>query len=204
VNKYDQQKIYVSFKMTSTWKFSYDDYTVAWICALPVEMAAARLMVDEIHDDLPVPSYDQNVYTLGRIGNHGVVIACLPNGEYGIASATAVAMQLLASFHSIRFGLMVGIGGGIPNNGADIRLGDVVIGEPIGTHGGVVQYDYGKVLSGGHFERTGMLNQPPQILLRALSKLRAKHLAEGYQFPQFLSDMAIKLGPRASEFTHPG
>jgi hypothetical protein len=53
------------------------------------------------------------------------------------------------------------------------------------------------------FERTGMLNQPPQILLTALSKLRAKHLAEGCQFPQFLSDMAIKLGPRASKFTYP-
>ena len=145
--------------MTSTRKFSYDDYTVAWICALPVEMAAARLMVDEIHDDLPVPSYDQNVYTLGRTGKHGIVIACLPNGEYGIASATAVPTQPLATFHSIRFGLMVGIGGGIPNSNADIRLGDVVVGKPIGTHGGVVQYDYGKALNGGRFERTGMLNQ---------------------------------------------
>jgi hypothetical protein len=34
--------------MTSTRKLSYDDYTVAWICALPVEMAAARMMLDEV------------------------------------------------------------------------------------------------------------------------------------------------------------
>ena len=30
-------------------------------------------------------------------------------------------------FRSIRFGLMVDIGGGVPGKGADIRLGDVVV-----------------------------------------------------------------------------
>ena len=29
---------------------TYQDYTVGWICALPTEMAAARAMLDELHD----------------------------------------------------------------------------------------------------------------------------------------------------------
>jgi nucleoside phosphorylase len=146
--------------MPSNRKLSHDDYTVAWICALPVEMAAAKCMLDEVHEDLPTPSHDHNSYTLGRIGKHNVVIAGLPNGKYGNTSATTVAMQLLASFDSIRVGLMVGIGGGVPNIDADIRLGDIVVSKPTGTYGGVVQYDYGKALD-GCFARTGMLKQKP-------------------------------------------
>lgn len=58
-----------------------------------------------------------------------------------MASAATVAMQLLSSFHSIQFGLMVGIGGGVPSKTADIRLGDVVVSKPTGAHGRVIQYD---------------------------------------------------------------
>ncbi|KAE8391251.1 Pfs, NB-ARC and TPR domain protein [Aspergillus alliaceus] len=182
---------------------SHADYTVGWICALPLEMAAARAMLDEIHDDLPVQPNDHNAYILGRIKKHNVVIACLPNGEYGIASATTVAIQLLSSFHSIRFGLMVGVGGAVPNRDADIRLGDVVVSKPADTHGGVVQYDYGKALSGGDFQRTGMLNRPPQILLTALSKLHASHLTVESQIPDFLADIKRNLPKRAANFARP-
>jgi nucleoside phosphorylase len=106
---------------------SHEDYTVGWICALPLEMAAATLMLDTIHPSLPNRSTDQNTYTLGKIGEHNIVIACLPGGAYGNVSAATVAMQLLSSFHSIRFGLMVGIGGGVLSSNADIRLGDIVV-----------------------------------------------------------------------------
>jgi hypothetical protein len=46
---------------------------------------------------------------------------------------------------------MMGIGGGIPdsNKGVDIRLGDVVVSQPDGTYGGVVQYDLRKNLRDG-------------------------------------------------------
>lgn len=57
---------------------SHDDYTVGWICALPIEMAAAKLMLDEVHQDLPVSSTEHNAYTLGSIKDHNVVMACLP------------------------------------------------------------------------------------------------------------------------------
>jgi nucleoside phosphorylase len=181
---------------------SHSDYTVGWICAVPVEMAAAKALLDAVHEDLPIPPHDPNSYTLGRVGKRNVVIACLPSGKYGNTSATAVAIQLLNTFPSIQFGLMVGIGGGVPNQNADIRLGDVVVSQPTREHGGVVQYDYGKALS-RQFEQTGMLNQPPQILLRALSKLQANHLIEESQIPRFLSEMQAKLGHKASTFAYP-
>ncbi|OZJ02082.1 hypothetical protein BZG36_05319 [Bifiguratus adelaidae] len=189
--------------MTSTRTLSHKDYTVGWICALPIEMAAAKVMLDEVHKDPPVQSNDHNAYTLGRVGSHNIVIACLPNGEYGIASAVTVAMQLLASFYSIRFGLLVGIGGGVPNMNADIRLGDIVVGKPTGIYGGVVQYDYGKALD-SCFEQTGMLNRPPQVILTALAKLQANHLTEESQIPKILSEITVKLGHKAFNFTYPG
>ena len=151
------------------------DYTVGWICALPIELAAAQEMLDE-EDECPSQcSSDSDLYTLGRIGDHNVVLACLPAGQMGPQSAAAVATRMTSRFTSIRFGLMVGIGGGVPSVAADIRLGDVVISQPYLQHGGVVQYDFGKTGAGGHQTRTGWLNAPPSMLLRAISELRALH-----------------------------
>ncbi|KAJ5688210.1 hypothetical protein N7536_010829 [Penicillium majusculum] len=100
---------------------------------------------------IPRPPTDQNTYILGNIEEHNIVIACLPSGAYGTISAATVAMQLLSSFHSIRFGLMVGIGGGVPSSKADIRLGEIVVSQPADIFGGVIQYDLGKALNGGRF-----------------------------------------------------
>jgi hypothetical protein len=61
----------------------------------------------------------------------------------------------------------------------DIRLGDVVVSQPDKTHGGVVQYDKGKSLEGGEFERKGSLNKPPSLLLAALASLQAQHEVYG-------------------------
>lgn len=152
-----------------------EDYTVGWVCALPVELAAAQVMLDEEHQDLPQNDNDTNVYTLGRISKHNIVIACLPKGQAGMNSAAAVATQMKLAFASIQFGLMVGIGGGVPSGEADIRLGDVVVSRPHNLHGGVVQYDLGKATPGG-FKRTGSLNTPPAILLCAIAKLQANHM----------------------------
>ncbi|KAL9097530.1 MAG: hypothetical protein Q9165_000426 [Trypethelium subeluteriae] len=100
-------------------------------------------------------------------------------------------MPMLASFSQIRFGLLVGIGGGIarPNEGRDIRLGDVVVSEPSGTSGGVVQYDLGKFNTGRDPERIGCLRKPPEAMLKALAKLQSEHELAGSQIPQILEAM---------------
>jgi nucleoside phosphorylase len=151
---------------------SHGDYSVALICALDTELAAARVMLDKIHDPLPQSSTDYNAYTLGEMSGHNVVIACLPSGVYGTVSAATVMTNTLRTFKSLRFALMVGIGGGVPNKHSDIRLGDVVVGIPNGTSSGVIQHDYGKFIEDGKFQPTGYLNKPPQALLTAVSQVR--------------------------------
>jgi nucleoside phosphorylase len=165
-----------------------EEYTVGWVCALPIELAAAQEMLDEEHENLHHDPDDTNIYTLGRIGEHNVVIACLPEGQTGTNSAAAVAVQMKSSFKSIRFGLMVGIGGGVPSEEADIRLGDVVVSRPQKIHGGVVQYDFGKATPSG-FERTGFLNTPPTILLNALANLQANHVRGRSRLLEYVSKL---------------
>ena len=148
------------------------DYTVGWICALPLELQAATKILDEEHDDLPQEANHPNLYTLGRISGHNVVIVCLPAGYIGTNSAAATISQMKSKFPSIQYNLMVGIGGGVPCAETDIRLGDVVVSQPHLGRSGVVQYDFGKSMPGG-FERTSFLNAPPTLLLSALSKLQA-------------------------------
>jgi nucleoside phosphorylase len=156
--------------------FTHDDYTVAWICALPLEMAAASVMLDKTHNLLPKTSTDPNAYVLGELNGHYIVIACLPDGIYGTISASTVMAHMVSTFPRVRFGLMVGIGGGVPSTSNDIRLGDVVISKPVGRYSGVIQYDYGKAVQGGQFEPTGTLNKPPQTLLTHVAHLESREM----------------------------
>ncbi|KAL4894296.1 hypothetical protein BDV59DRAFT_16760 [Aspergillus ambiguus] len=155
---------------------THEDYTIAWICALPLETAAAKTMLDEVHDPLPQPKTDNNAYTLGNINGHNVVIVCLPLGIYGTISASTVVSHTISTFTNIRFGLLVGIGGGVPSKLADVRLGDIVVSKPTAASTGVIQYDYGKALHGGQFQRIGSLNKPPQVLLKAMAQLESDYM----------------------------
>jgi len=187
-----------------TRKLGLDDYTIGWICALPCEMAASRAMLDELHDNLDQRRNDSNNYIFGSVRAHNIVIACLPSGVYGTTSAATVAIQMLASFPSIRFGIMVGIGGGVPGGDADIRLGDVVVSKPTGTSGGVVQYDFGKTIQGGDFVRIGSLNKPPLSLLTGVSNLEAGHILGLSKIPLHLSEMIARYPSLKAKFTYNG
>lgn len=174
-----------------------DDFQIGWICALPIEAAAAAEMLDEKFGILQEQdAADTNTYTLGKIDEHYVVIACLPGGQYGTTSATTVANNMIRTFSkSLRIGLMVGIGGSIPSAAHDIRLGDIVISYPQGTYSRVVQYDMGKVIAGGDFERTGSLNSPPRTLLTAVALIRAAPLTDEPRYLEYLQN-AIERTPR--------
>ncbi|KAF3904092.1 hypothetical protein ABW21_db0205360 [Orbilia brochopaga] len=184
-------------------ELAHDAYTVGWLCALPKEMLPARVMLEEVHASLPLPPGDQNTYCLGSIAGHNVAIACLPKGTIGTNAAAITATRMTTTFPSIRFGLLVGIGGGIPSRDHDIRLGDVVVSVPQDQHGGVIQWDKGKTTQGAKFVRTGLLNKPPTVLTSALSKLSIEHDLEGSRCSEFISDMLerypklrSKYGPR--------
>ncbi|PLB39063.1 uncharacterized protein BDW47DRAFT_116956 [Aspergillus candidus] len=181
------------------------EFDIGWICALAIEVAAASEMLDEKFEPLQEQDAgDSNIYTLGRIGNHNIAIACLPAGQYGTTSATTVAKDMLRTFsNSLRVGLMVGVGGGIPSPDHDIRLGDIVISCPDGTSGGVTQYDMGKISVGGKLQRTGSLNSPPRSLLAAVNGMRAAELTDDPRYPQYLQNAAGRTARTKKNFSRP-
>ncbi|KAI0485805.1 hypothetical protein F4859DRAFT_528751 [Xylaria cf. heliscus] len=174
---------------------THNDYTIGWVCALSKEQTAAIAMLDERHDDLPRLPNDNNIYALGSIGGHNIVIACLPKGKLGTVSAATVAIQMINAFPAIKFGLMVGIGGGIS---VKVRLGDIVVGTPIGEYPGVVQWDLGK--EGNEFRRTGSLNNPPSLLLGAVSRLMTEHELGGSKVSAYMNEMVTRYPPLASNY----
>ncbi|GAB7336824.1 hypothetical protein MBLNU13_g11329t2 [Cladosporium sp. NU13] len=182
---------------------SREHYTVGIICALDVEKAAVEATLDEEHGRVEKAAGDDNAYTFGMIGAHNVVVACLPAGVMGKVSATVVAKDMMRSF-PIKVGLMVGICGGVWSEKADVRLGDVVVSQPDGQHGGVVQWDYGKMERDGVFRRTGTLNKPPRPLLTAVQSLKARHMLKDSEVNEHLAAMYAKYPKLANKFGHQG
>ncbi|KAN0071119.1 hypothetical protein V8E54_010550 [Elaphomyces granulatus] len=189
--------------------FTSNDYTVGWICAFEIELAASQAMLDEVYPDLLQDEKDSNTYTLGRIGQHNVVLACLPSGTTGTDAAATAAKDLLRSFPKIRFGLMVGVGGGAPGHPSDdpnedLHLGDVVVSNPESGHGGVVQYDFGKTMEEGKFIKTRSLDKPPTAVRSAVSKLRARHESEGSAIGEYISKMLESKPMMRKKFKYQG
>lgn len=158
-------------------------YTIGWISAISTELLAAKLFLDTIpRRPETQDAHDDNIYSLGKIGGHNVVMACLPKSDYGTTAATVVATNMLRSFPNIRFGLMVGIGGGAPSSKNNMHLGDIVISSPSNGYGGVFQYDFGKTIQNKLFTETKFLNQPPAVLRAAMSELQTQHTAYGHKY----------------------
>ncbi|PGH11853.1 hypothetical protein AJ79_04650 [Helicocarpus griseus UAMH5409] len=167
-------------------RLTQDDYTVACICPMGVELAPVEAMLDETHQSLPT-SRDHNCYTLGRIGEHNVVIAVMP--EIGNNIAATVATQLLNEFRQIRFGLLVGVGGGIPSQNNDIRLGDVV----------------GQDISKWFIRANRGFKKPPALLMASVQKLESQHIKLGTHISQYLRNMLDKYPNMAERgYIHPG
>ncbi|KAJ5160570.1 uncharacterized protein N7482_007574 [Penicillium canariense] len=173
--------------------FANEEYVVGWICALPVEMAAAKGMMDEEHGEprTPPADADQNTYILGSMGKFKIAVACLPMHQVGTSSAAVAARDMLFTFPNIRIGLLVGIGAGVPDENNDIRLGDVVLSSDA-KNGGVITYDFGKKLADGSFESISALNRPPRSLATALGKLKAEHEMRENKILSYVEEMLRK------------
>jgi nucleoside phosphorylase len=179
-------------------------YTVGWICAIDTEYIAAQVLLDEEHEPLEyVGAHDSNDYTLGKMGTHHVVIAVLPEGDYGIVSAATVAQNMLHTFPNVRIGLLVGVGGGAPSARHDIRLGDVVVSTPSNGRGGVFQYDFGRQTQGEAFEHTRFLNQPPAVLRTAISGIKARHKVKGHQIQETISELLARNPKLRKDYSAP-
>jgi ankyrin repeat protein/nucleoside phosphorylase len=182
------------------YQWTYNDYTVAVVCAMGFEMSAARYMLDDEHPRLPTKQGDSNLYVLGELSGHNVVIACLP-GTQGKGAAAIVASNMQRTYPSIKWQLLVGIGGGVSSPTHDIRLGDIVVSMPDGIFGGVVQYDLGKDVEDG-FTLKGFLWPPPPILRSAVEMMRSDHLTKPNKVDTFLSKMLQKW-PGLADYQRP-
>ncbi|TQN67169.1 Vegetative incompatibility protein HET-E-1, partial [Colletotrichum shisoi] len=142
---------------------------------------------------------DQPDYAVTMLSHEAYTVGWV-TGQYGTNSAAVVANNMRWSFPSIHIGLMVGIGGGVPGK-VDVRLGDVAVSNPTGGSSGVIQYDFGKAVHDGRFERTGTLNKPPQSVLTAVSELRAIHETRPNRIPAILAHMEMR-NPYMSEYLY--
>jgi nucleoside phosphorylase len=154
-------------------------------------------MLDEEHENPPdfSPPYSNTIsYIWGRIGEHNVVIASFAAGAFGKSSAAVIATEMLASFPQIRIGLLVGIGAGIPrpDQGRDIRLGDVAVSQPRGESGGVIQYNLSKAKSENRWEGLAFLTSPPDVLLRALANIQAEHELKAPKVLKYLEEAILR------------
>ncbi|KAF2398579.1 purine and uridine phosphorylase [Trichodelitschia bisporula] len=176
--------------------FPYSRYNVGWIAPMLKERVAAIAMLDSTHGapeglrNTNDPLYYVCGSMNGQGGVHYVVIAT-PN-RIGLQDAGVTAQAMLSSFPSIKFGLLVGIGGGVPqgpNQPLDVRLGDVVVSTENGHESGVIQYDHGKWTRDG-FEPNYRFVAPPPVLSNAVTHLRSLYLPNG---TNWISDYVEKM-----------
>lgn len=182
------------------------DYAVAIICPMGDELSPVLALLDETHENLDTVR-DQNAYKLGKMGHHNVVVCGMP--EIGNNVAAMVVTQLLNDFSQIRFGILVGIGGGIPDEDYeeddlnDIRLGDVVVSHSRGARGGVIQFDRGKCTTDG-FMVTGYQSKPPHVLAANVEILKASHNLHGNSIPRYLDEMLKRYPAMKEKYAAPG
>ncbi|KAF4334312.1 purine and uridine phosphorylase [Fusarium beomiforme] len=161
------------------------EYIAGWICALPVEMAAAEGMLDEVFQNPLQAKLDENFYAVGRIAHIKTVIVCLP---YKAAVCS-----------------IGGCWGGMPSREVDVRLGDIVVGISSDGSPAVIQYDYGKEVPNGGFKTTGYLNPPPEILLKAIARMETQGLLRPSERLLSMEMSITKLhGISEGNWLHPG
>lgn len=184
-------------------RYTRESFKIGIVCALAIEIAAVDALLDEKLPPLERLPRDDTIYTFGRIGKHYVVMSCLPIAKTGVISAASVASDMRRSF-PIEFGLMVGIGGGVPGGKADVRLGDVVVSQPTKEHGGIIPYNYAGLDLYSFSDRNRSVYKPSRTLLDALHNLQRRHQTMGDALPETLGLIGRNRPQMAVEYRHPG
>ncbi|PSN58709.1 purine and uridine phosphorylase [Corynespora cassiicola Philippines] len=183
-----------------------DQFTIGWICPLPLEKEAARLVLDEEYPQEEV-LHKSAFYLGGRIGKHEVVIGV--QRRTGLEGAAILAEKMHAGFPKIKYFLLVGIAGGVPRYGpagaaSEMVLGDVVVSSPRGNYGGVVQYDRGAWEGQGRLNFRGHTNGVPGDLMAAVNDFRAEGWSKT-NISEVLKQMRLKLDEkRQRQYDDPG
>ncbi|PLB51310.1 purine and uridine phosphorylase [Aspergillus steynii IBT 23096] len=187
-------------------------YTVGWIAVLRCELVVARLLLDEEHQALDQDESDDNNYVLGRMGTHNVAIAFPGARIYGTYGAGRAATNMLRTFLNIKFGLLVGVGGGVPKPPnaedayQDIRLGDVVVSQPNEGHGGVLEFAMGNLNNDENIKPMSHFDKPPAHILKAVKLLRSDHDFEVGQMVTCIEEVSERVSnmPVLKDYQFPG
>lgn len=127
-------------------KESRESASIGIVTALEKEHLAIRCLVAN-RKKLRGSTTDNNVYEIGELGSHRVLLASMPTGRYGEQSAAAVVSTMLQSFPDVKDIIVMGIAGGVPNPenaNVDVHLGDVVVSMLEEGQSAVMQFDLGK------------------------------------------------------------
>jgi nucleoside phosphorylase len=141
-------------------------------------------MLDSKHEGIfPGKPSDDNDYIPGTISGHNVMIVGLALKSTGTVSAATLAQSMRSSFPNIEYGLVVGIGAGVPgaNLQPDIRLGDIIVGTPGDGNNepqGVIGYELGKETVDG-FVKTSWLYLTHWRLRNAIRRIRGDNEHDG-------------------------
>ncbi|KAL8669046.1 MAG: hypothetical protein Q9168_006346 [Polycauliona sp. 1 TL-2023] len=186
-------------------------YTVGWIAPMAIEFTPARALL-ECETTVHVVG-DTNIYQVGRISNHHVVMVTLDH--IGLEHTSDVASSMFSSFRNLKHLLLVGIGGGVPEYAPgeqreqreQIVLGDVVVGRQVD------HLDYGRRTPDG-FELTPRPHYPHPALSKAVNTLCSDHMLYETKIPHALEAIRQKvhankrpdfkdLGPEADRLYDP-
>ncbi|KAH7191793.1 uncharacterized protein B0J16DRAFT_331773 [Fusarium flagelliforme] len=168
---------------------------VGIICALPHELAAVRASFDETLETYLKVKDDNNCYFTGKIAHHNVVATCLPILGMGTNDAASTAKDMSRSF-SPSLCLLVGIGGGVPSEEHDIRLGDVVVGTSI------IQYDFGSETEENFRIKDRVLQSSPPYVGNIVSSLCSEQGLIRSSIDQYLAEIIAKDG--MTQYYRPG
>ncbi|KAH7231071.1 nucleoside phosphorylase domain-containing protein, partial [Fusarium tricinctum] len=161
-----------------------EEFLVAWITSNSNQTFTAKKYFDLLYGEpTRKAARDTNSYTLGKMGDHKVVLTELPEGEKKLpllAAAEAVS-DMMRTFNRIRVALFIGTGSGVRDGEHDVRLGDVVV-----STNGAFQFNYDASVKAMAFHSTGEVVQAPECI-----KTAAKELVSRYQASTNALELAI-------------
>jgi nucleoside phosphorylase len=165
------------------------DATVAILTALPEEQAAveAALGCQRVMIESPRCPIAVSIAAIqGRGGAPHVVVVNLLDGM-GNVLAAAGCSDLFHACEKLRYVLMVGIAGAVPDPGngeRHVRLGDIVV---LGGKG-VVQFDLGK-LDGSDFKCRSNPKPPGSYLAKAVRQLEVRDIRNDRPWETRIADV---------------
>lgn len=158
----------------------------AIVTALPEEFSAVLTVLDS-PQDLPPVGEDGIQYVVGTLPSATAgqphVIVLVQILDPGNATAAAAVTNLVRSFPTVSYVVMVGIAAGVPNlsePSKHVRLGDIVVARC-----GVVDYDHVDQTTDGVRLRSGV-GRPSPFLAAAADRLRAGELRGQRPWEQWL------------------